>query len=91
MAGSCGVVNIYENNNKLSLGYCYDNYMLRRDFEELSMVDRRNYLLTGCVLENADEFIKLNDNKTNLYDKISEAYGEDKVAYHMDEDGKIIL
>lgn len=44
-------VYIYENSNALSLGSSYDKYILREDFEKLTIAEKRNVIMQACVLD----------------------------------------
>lgn len=46
-----GDVCIYKNSNALSLGSSYDKYILREDFEKLTIAEKRNVIMQACVLD----------------------------------------
>ena len=44
---------IYENEDSLPLGYTYDSWISREDYEKLSVTEKQQALLQGAVLENS--------------------------------------
>lgn len=52
---------LYQNSNALPLGYTYDNYMLRNDYEKLSALDKQNAMLHAVVLDQSTDYAKASD------------------------------
>lgn len=46
-----GDVNIYENSNGLPLGNSYYQYILREDFENLTIAEKRHVIMEACVVD----------------------------------------
>ena len=44
---------LYENQNALPIGYTYDSYITKADFEKLSSVERQEAMMQGVLLENS--------------------------------------
>lgn len=45
-------INAWENDNRLSIGYCYEDYILRNDYDELDTHSKRSAMLQACVIED---------------------------------------
>ena len=60
---------LYENKYALPLGYTYDSYIKRSDFDQFTAIDRRNIMLSRCVLED-EETVGMSDGiiEYNSYD-----------------------
>ncbi len=56
--------NIYENKYNLPLGYTYDNYILRNEYDALNSIEKQEILLKGVLLEKQP--YKINKSKINL-------------------------
>lgn len=50
-ADKTGDVYIYRNENALPLGSSYDKYILKEDFDKLTIAEKRNVIMQACVLE----------------------------------------
>lgn len=58
-----GDVYVYENRYALPLGYVYDNYISMEEFLNLSIMERREIMLSACVLEEDNPLLS---KKTDL-------------------------
>lgn len=70
--------NIYENKYSLPLGYSYDNYILRDEYDKLNSVEKQEMLLKRVLLEKTVS--DYNKNKVDLDTK--------KVKYELASDNK---
>lgn len=65
-----GKTGIYKNNNFLSIGILYDNYILEEDYNNLSPLQKEDALITTAVIENDINYIKkensIKDKLTNV-------------------------
>lgn len=66
-----GDVYVYENRNALPLGYVYEHYISMEEFLNLSIMERRDIMLSACVLEEDNPLLsKKTDIKSrNIYYK----------------------
>ena len=76
---------IFENDNALSLGFCYNDYITEREYDELSIEDRRKIILNKAVIEDniigQDSVLDLNKENSDVqYDIIEKSDVETEVA-----------
>lgn len=76
----------YENENALPLGYTYDSYLPREEYEKLSVTEKQQALLQGVVLEESS------------LPKTKVKFDDQEIQYRLQagegcrlEDGKIIV
>ncbi|MDO5292540.1 MAG: YfhO family protein [bacterium] len=48
------IYDLYKSSNALPMGYTYDSYISREDYEKLSATDKQEALLQGVVLQDSD-------------------------------------
>lgn len=72
---------LYENQYALPLGYTYDGYITRNDYENMSAVEKQEAMLQGVVLEN----------KQDGYDRISPKLTSKKIPYRISSDNKNVI
>lgn len=54
---------VYENEYALPFGYTYSSYILRKDYEKLSALEKQEALLQGCIVD--DNIEELSQSKIN--------------------------
>jgi uncharacterized membrane protein YfhO len=52
---------LFENRNALPLGYTYQNYMLKSDYDKLSALEKQNAMMNAVILNDDNNYA----NKTN--------------------------
>lgn len=85
-----GDVYIYENRNALPLGSGYNKYILREDFEKLTIAQKRNVIMKACIVE--DDSLVEGLSKLSKYDcgdaldniENKEIY---QTEYHVEKEG----
>lgn len=55
LIGETGDVKIYQNMYYIPMGYGYQSYISESDFEKLSVREKRNVILSACILEDGIE------------------------------------
>lgn len=73
------VFNLYKAKNPLAMGYTYDSYISREEYDEMSVTDKQEALLQGVVLEES------NVKKASLTLKNKE------VPYTIDTEGDVTV
>lgn len=58
---------IFENRNALPVGSGYKEYILREDFEKLSISQKRYVLMHACVIESKEDASSLSEFSSNEY------------------------
>ena len=57
-------LNIYYNSNYIPFAFFYDDYMLKEDFSDLPLIDRKRNILNFAVVDDAsDKLTKVNKNE----------------------------
>lgn len=68
---------IYENQNNLTIGTFYDNYIMKEDYNNLSALEKEQALLDTAVLENDSEIKEKNvEYNENLINEIKDTAKE---------------
>lgn len=76
-----GKYKLYENENVLSVGTFYSDYISNKDYMNLFEIDRAMALLQGVVLENDEDLDELNNIEPKVY--------SDNIEYQIDSDDNI--
>ena len=66
MVQKVGDIYVYENRYALPLGYVYDKYITMDDFLKLNVMERRNMLLSACVLESDNSLLIKEEKIDNI-------------------------
>lgn len=72
---------VYQNSNALGLGYTYDKYISRSDYENMTAVERQQALMQGVVL----------DDDTDFVESAEPTYNHQTVPYAIEEDENIVV
>ena len=51
----CWQINVYQDSHALPIGFCYDTYMTRSEFDEIDPAERAHSMLKTLVVANEDE------------------------------------
>lgn len=78
---SVGKYTVYQNCNALGLGYTYDKYISRSDYENMTAVERQQALMQGIVL----------DDDTDFAENAKPSYNHQSVPYTIEENDNIVV
>lgn len=79
---------IYESENALPLGYTYDSYITRQQYDEYSAVEKQQAVLQGAVVEQEDLDLDKTDVAFNHTEPEFTITTDDKCSY---ENGKLVV
>ena len=95
---TAGDVHVYENEYYIPLGYGYESYIWKSDFEKLSIFDKRSAILHACVVEDGVLLAGLTriENITSIEDvcadnRISYEQEKNKVFFEPNGEDQVVV
>ncbi|MCR5526997.1 MAG: YfhO family protein [Lachnospiraceae bacterium] len=89
-----GHVKVWENNNSLPVGYTYSKYVKKSDFDEMSVTEREQAMLSGAVVEESElPEAEVTDDSINILKSV-ETRGDVDVnenSYVVRKNGRVVL
>lgn len=80
-------IRLYQNTCALPFGYVYDEYMKQSDFETYLPLERRNLMLSRCILADGEaEGLTLTLHENNAYEKLTDRWAAYETSFGVEED-----